>query len=132
MWERGHMKKILVYGIDEQRLGVISGIASNFCDEVHFVKNSELSERVIDILEKEADPKFSEQPLNELELCMFGGFDRESIFEFIDMMKETGIKRPVFATVTSNNLEWDFERVLVDVNQEHIEMQKMNATNAKK
>jgi len=125
------MKKILLYGIDEQRLNVISGITPTFCDEVHVVKNNELSEKVIDILEKESNPDFSEEPLNKLELCMFAGFDKSGIFEFIDVIKKTGIKRPVFATVTSNNLEWSFERVLVDVNEEHIEMQNMNAANQK-
>ena len=125
------MKKILLYGIDQQRISTISGIASVMSDELHVVKNQELSEKVIDILEKEAHPHFTEEPVRNLELCMFAGFDREGIFTFIEELRKTGIRRPVFATVTANNLEWNFEKVLVDVNQEHIEMQKMNSSETK-
>ena len=53
------MKKILLYGIDQQRISTISGIASGMSDELHVVKNQELSEKVIDILEKEAQPHFT-------------------------------------------------------------------------
>ena len=67
------MKKILLYGIDQQRISTISGIASELSDELHVVKNQELSEKVIEILEKEAHPHFTEEPVRNLELCMFAG-----------------------------------------------------------
>ncbi|MGB5822434.1 MAG: DUF3783 domain-containing protein [Proteocatella sp.] len=120
------MKKILLYGIDETRIRGIIDIASSYSKEIHVVKNSELKEKVLDILDKQTNTNIDEAPVLGMELCMFAGFDRESIFGFIEDMKKTSIRRPVFATVTQNNLEWEFERVLVDVNKEHIEMQKMN------
>ncbi len=118
------MKKILLYGIDKNRADIILDTAKNYTDSIHIVKNAELDEIVLDILEKESD--FSFEVFNELqlELCMFAGFDRESVFGFIDKLKETQIKRPVFATVTQNNLQWKFSKVLLDVNQEHLEMTK--------
>jgi len=120
------MRKILLYGIDEIRIKGIIDIASSYSKEIHIVKNNELKEKVLYILEKQTDTNIDEEPVLNMELCMFAGFDKESIFAFIDDMKKTSFKRPVFATVTQNNLEWEFERVLVDVNKEHIEMQKNN------
>lgn len=118
------MKKILLYGIDKNRADIILDTAKNYTDSIHIVKNAELDEIVLDILEKESDVSFESSNKLELELCMFAGFDRESVFGFIDKLKETQIKRPVFATVTQNNLQWKFEKVLLDVNQEHLEMTK--------
>lgn len=118
------MKKILLYGLDEIRAEVVCKIAKKYTENIHVVKNAELEETVIDILEKESDFSFDEIPLKKLDLCMFAGFDKDNIFKFIDDLKKTEIKRPVFATVTQNNLQWKFEKVLLDVNQEHLEMTK--------
>lgn len=118
------MKKILLYGIDKNRVDIISKIAQSYTGNIHIVKNRELEEKVIDILEKESDLNLENKREKELELCMFAGFDKDSIFGFIDELRNTGINRPVFATVTQNNLQWQFQKVLVDVNEEHLEMTK--------
>lgn len=118
------MKKILLYGIDQNRAEVILKTAQSYTGNIHIVKNDELDTKVIDILEKESDFSFEASNKIKLELCMFAGFDRDSVFGFIDKLRATQIKRPVFATVTQNNLQWKFEKVLVDVNQEHLEMTK--------
>lgn len=118
------MKKILLYGIDKNRADIILDTAKNYTDSIHIVKNAELDEIVLDILEKESDVSFESSNKLELELCMFAGFDKDAVFGFIDKLKETQIKRPVFATVTQSNLQWKFEKVLLDVNQEHLEMTK--------
>lgn len=120
------MKKILLYGIDEIRAQKIVDIALTYSKEIHIVKNSELKDSILDILNRQTNMDMEKEHAINMELCMFAGFDKENIFEFIDDMKKISIKRPVFATVTQNNLEWEFEKVLVDVNKEHVEMQKMN------
>lgn len=117
------MKKILLYGIDEEVLKILLSILKNTTDKIHLVKNDELEEVLFNLLEREENIEF-EEPKYNMSLCLFAGYQREEVFNIIDDIKRYKIKRPVFAMVTKQNINWKIGRILVDTNQDHIEMNK--------
>lgn len=119
------MKKVLLYGIEDERLEVIAPIIKNINSQLHIIKNSELDDIVIDILEKDCDLENESFKILKMDVCMFAGFSKEEIFKVIDTLKEIDIKRPVFATATQTNLNWEIGKLILDVNREHAEMNNM-------
>lgn len=118
------MKKILLYGLDQQKLMQIVPVLQDSGARVHLLKNKELHEELLSVLESEETFEY-EDPDYEMTLCLFAGYSKDEIYEVIDRLTQLGVKKPVFATVTSKNIHWKIGRLLVDVNQEHIEMQRM-------
>ncbi len=118
------MKKNLLYGISQENLMKIVPILQDQGARVHLLKNDELNEILLDVLEKTETFEF-EEPKYPMSLCLFAGYSRGEIYEVIDALTSEKIKKPVFATVTEKNLSWQVGRILVDVNQEHLEMQRM-------
>lgn len=118
------MKKVLIYGVEKN---VLDALIPVFDEEaiLHFIKNFELEELLLDVLEKEADSEYEEADY-KMTICIFAGHSREEVFATIDRIKLQNIKRPVFAMVTKNNINWKIGRILVDANQDHIEMNKGN------
>ncbi len=120
------MKKVLLYGLDGENLAEIKNIFEERETRVHLLKNQELHEVLLNVLEKEESHEL-EAPEYPMTLCLFAGYTKDEIYEVIGTMTEKNLKKPVFATVTKNNIEWKIGRLLVDVNEEHIEMQKLMA-----
>ncbi len=122
------MKKILLYGIKQENIMKIVPILQDSGARVHLLKNHELHEILLDVLESEERFEY-EEPEYAMSLCLFAGYNKEEIFQVIGKMTEEKIEKPVFATVTQKNIDWKIGRLLVDVNQEHIEMTRQGYVN---
>lgn len=117
------MKKVLIYGVEKEVLNSLMPIFNEDSASLHFIKNFELEEILLDVLEKEANSDY-EKPDYKMTICIFASYSREEVFHTIDKIKLLDIQRPVFAMVTKNNISWKIGRILVDANQDHIEMNK--------
>lgn len=119
------MKKILLYGIVEENLIKISKIFQDQNVKVHWLKNRELHQELLEVLESGEclDYEEAEYPMS---LCLFAGYSKDDIYDTIAKIGELKIEKPVFATVTQKNIHWKIGRLLVDVNQEHIEMTRLS------
>lgn len=118
------MKKILLYGLDQKRLMKVVPVLQDSGASVHLLKNEELHKELLSVLESEESFEY-EDPDYEMTLCLFAGYSKDEIYEVIAQLTQLGIKKPVFATVTEKNIHWKIGRLLVDVNQEHVEMQRI-------
>ena len=118
------MKKVLLYGMDDETSRDVQKIFEERKTRVHFLKNQELHEVLLDVLEREESLEM-EMPEYPMTLCLFAGYSKDEIYEVIGAMTDRRLKKPVFATVTKNNIAWKIGRLLVDVNEEHIEMQRL-------
>lgn len=118
------MKKVLLYGMDDETSRDVQKIFEERETRVHFLKNQELHEVLLDVLEREESLEM-EMPEYPMTLCLFAGYSKDEIYEVIGAMTDRRLKKPVFATVTKNNIAWKIGRLLVDVNEEHIEMQRL-------
>lgn len=115
------MKKVLLYGVDKTRIDIVKPIFEDTGAIIHLLRNIELHNTLIDVLESDVN-LILEEPEYNMNICIFAGYERKEIFDTIDRLKELKIKLPVFATVTKNNLNWKIGRILVDTNQEHEEL----------
>lgn len=119
------MKKTLLYGMDAETTEQMRLILEASGAKVHLLKNEELHQVLLDVLEAEEKQEY-EVPKYNMTVCIFAGYSKDEIYEAIDMIRAANIKRPVFATVTQKNIHWKIGAMITDVNMEHEEMQKMN------
>ena len=119
------MKKILLYGLDAETTGQLMSILEGTGAKVHLLTNDNLHQVLLEVLEAEENQAY-EEPKYNMTVCIFAGYNKDEIYETIDKIRAAKIKRPVFATVTEKNIHWKVGAMITDVNQEHIEMQKMN------
>lgn len=115
------LKKILLYGVAKDNLPKIIPVLEKSGARVHLLSNEQLHETLMDVLESEESLEFVD-PQYPMSLCLFAAYTKEEIYQVIGELTELKIEKPVFATVTKKNIEWKVGRLLVDVNQEHIEM----------
>lgn len=118
------MKKVLLYGINRENLMVMTPIIRESGAAVHLLKNEELHKVLLDVLESEESFEI-EDPKYPMTLCLFAGFNKEEIYGVIGEFTKVNVQKPVFATVTQNNINWKVGQVMTDVNQEHAEMTKI-------
>ncbi|MDO4710480.1 MAG: DUF3783 domain-containing protein [Peptostreptococcaceae bacterium] len=118
------MKKILLYGVDQENLMKIVPVLQDSGARVHLLKNEELHQELLEVLDSDECFEY-EEPHYDMSLCLFGGYTKDEIYDVIGQLSGLGVKKPVFATVTQKNIHWKIGRLLVDVNQEHAEMQKL-------
>lgn len=118
------MKKVLLYGLDQDSTQKLQSIFEGLDTKVHFLKNEDLHKTLIEVLEA-AEEDLYEAPNYKMTVCIFAGYDKDGIYAAIDRIKEAGLPRPVFATVTQNNINWKIGALVTDVNQEHMEMMRL-------
>lgn len=119
------MKKVLLYGLSEATMQELTVLLEELGALVHWLKNEELHEVLLSVLEKD-EAQCYESPKYPMTVCIFAGYDKDGIYEVIDHIRAAGLQRPVFATVTKNNIRWKIGQLITDVNMEHAEMQKMS------
>lgn len=119
------MKKTLLYGLDAETTGQLVSILEGTGAKVHLLKNAELHQVLLDVLEAEEQQSY-EEPKYNMTVCIFAGYSKDEIYETIDIIRAAKIKRPVFATVTQKNIHWKIGAMITDVNMEHEEMQKIS------
>lgn len=118
------MKKVLLYGLDQGNTLKLGSIFEELDTRVHFLKNEDLHKTLIEVLESDEEDLY-EAPIYNMTVCIFAGYSKDQIYEAIDKIKGEGLRRPVFATVTQNNINWKIGALITDVNQEHMEMMKI-------
>jgi hypothetical protein len=104
------MKKILLYGIDKNRVDIISKIAQSYTGNIHIVKNRELEEKVIDI-----DYKFTSTWLIEKKMTEEDIKNKKNEFDnlkdnFIRKV-ETSIESVSHETAGLENIKSEFDRI---------------------
>lgn len=73
--------------------------------------------KVLDILEEGPADRFDEQ---ETRVLVFLGFSREQIGQALrDFPSDEGLPRPIFCTLTQQNIRWPMSRLVEHLIEEH-------------
>jgi len=78
--------------------------------------------KVLDILEQGPADRFEEQ---ETRVLVFLGFTQEQIGQVLkDFPNEGGLPRPIFCTLTEQNIHWPMSRLVEHLTEEHNRMKR--------
>jgi hypothetical protein len=97
---------IMLYGYSESDSKIIkNSIESTIQDNIILISGAKKEDmKVIEILEKGPDDIYEDV---KNKILMFLGFNSEQVDQVIsDFPKEGGLKRPIFAGLTEQNIDW--------------------------
>lgn len=116
---------VMAYGYDENELKLLKVYCDKHSiDRLIIVNDSILDMSLDDILRREKFEYSSSNLLPEKAVIM-NGFSGNDLQVFLKNFKNTGLARPIFATVTPISRKWTFEKLIKELIKEH-EMMKKN------
>ncbi len=110
---------ILVYGYSADQADVIRRSFDRLFSAATIVISASGREQmtVMDILEQGPVDRFDEQ---ETRILVFLGFSQEQIRQALqEFPPEGGLPRPIFCTLTEQNVRWPLSRLLEHLTEEH-------------
>lgn len=115
---------ILVYGYSAEQSDVIRRSFDCLFSAATIVISASGREdvQVLDILEQGPVDRFDEQ---ETRILVFLGFSQEQIRQALqEFPSEGGLPRPIFCTLTEQNIHWPMRRLLEHLTEEHNRRQR--------
>ena len=128
--ERNHnIHKILVYGYtQEERKKLGDFLQKSNEDEYMIVEKFLLDNTVEELLGNEWSKKAIDYNSNnnypDIKFMLLCGFSQKEIHDFLDKFKKYEMQRPLMATLTLTNKNWQLKNLIKDVYQEYMIMSK--------
>ena len=119
---------IVLYGYDgEDAKFIKEGIEELMEKDVILISASGNGNSVIgELLERQPEGPWKQ---DEMKFLMFLGFDEEGFSTVMDRFpKKEGLKRPIFCTLTQNNVRWTVKQLIEDLKEEEAYWKKMRAS----
>ena len=76
------------------------------------------------------DSKLEDDPKLDFPFILFAGFDRDHLFNFLDIMRENGLAIQHKAGETNNNVKWTLRELLIENDKEAKTMGLINKINS--
>ncbi|NLM13518.1 MAG: DUF3783 domain-containing protein [Epulopiscium sp.] len=110
---------VMVYGYDENEIKILKA----YCDKHsidHFilVNDTMIDMSLEDILQQDKIEGTSSNLIPAKAIIM-NGFSGSDLQMFLKGFKDTGLERPIFATVTPVSKKWSFKILLTELIKEH-------------
>ena len=127
---RNHnIHKILIYGYkQEERKDLGDFLNKSNEDEYMIVEKFLLDNTPEDLLSdawaKKSIDFDSNNNYPDVKFMLLCGFSQKEIHDFLDKFKQHGLQRPLMATLTPTNINWQLKNLIKDVYQEHMLMSK--------
>jgi hypothetical protein len=127
---RNHnVHKILIYGYtQEERKDLGDFLNKSNEDEYMIVEKFLLNNTPEDLLSDAWSKKDIDFDSNsnypDVKFMLLCGFSQKEIHDFLDKFKQHGAQRPLMATLTPTNINWQLKNLIKDVYQEHMLMSK--------
>lgn len=128
--ERNHqIHKILIYGYtQEERKDLGDFLQKSNEDDYMIIEKFLLDNKVEDFLGDQWTRNSIDYDSNsnypDIKFMLLCGFSQKEIHDFLNKFKEYQVQRPLMATLTSTNKNWQFKNLIKDVYQEHLIMSK--------
>jgi hypothetical protein len=121
--------KILIYGYSqEDRKALGDFLQRSNEDDYMIVEKFLLDNTVEDLLGIEWTKKTIDYESNstypDVKFMLLCGFSQKEIHDFLDKFKLYEMQRPLMATLTSTNKNWQLKDLIKDVYKEHMIMSK--------
>lgn len=117
------MAKVLLYNIKKDYdIDKFKELADSKNIGIIQVEKEDIDQRIgyllgFDGFEK-LDEKLEDDPSLDFPFILFVGFDRDQLFEFLDLMRENGLAIQHKAGETENNVKWTLRELLIENDKE--------------
>ncbi|MFR9276844.1 MAG: DUF3783 domain-containing protein [Peptoniphilus senegalensis] len=111
------MKKILLYGLEEEKTKITEKVASEFGIEINKVAKEDMEKKVGDLFYLDLRENFPVEDENKL--MVFSDFDRNILRDFLIALKKEGVMLDNKCVLTETNANWTFAFLLGHIADEH-------------
>ena len=117
------MAKVLLYNIkDDYDIEKFNELANSKDIGIIRVEKDEIDQHVGYLLGLEGyerrNHKLEEDPSLDFPFILFAGFERDQLFEFLDLMRENNLTIQHKAGETHNNINWTLRELLIENDRE--------------
>ena len=111
------MKKILLYGLKEEKTKITEKVASEFGIEINKIAKNDLEKKVGDLFN--LDLTENDLVEDENKLMVFSDFDRNILQDFLIALKKEGVMVDNKCVLTKTNADWTFAFLMGHIADEH-------------
>lgn len=111
------MKKILLYGLEEEKTKITEKVASEFGIEINKVAKEDMEKKVGELFE--LDLRENSPVEDENKLMVFSDFDRNILRDFLIALKKEGVMLDNKCVLTETNANWTFAFLMGHIRDEH-------------
>lgn len=111
------MKKILLYGLEEEKTKITENVAREFGIEINKIAKNNLDKKVGDLFN--LDLRESDIVEDENKLMVFSDFDRNILQDFLIALKKEGVMVDHKCVLTETNANWTFDFLMGHIRDEH-------------
>lgn len=111
------MKKILLYGLEEEKTKITENVASEFGIEINKIAKKDLDKKVGELFN--LDLGENDLVEDENKLMVFSDFDRNILQDFLIALKKEGVMVDHKCVLTETNADWTFAFLMGHIADEH-------------
>lgn len=111
------MKKILLYGLEEEKTKITEKVANEFGIEINKIAKKDLDKKVGDLFN--LDLTENDLVEDENKLMVFSDFDRNILQDFLIALKKEGVIVDHKCVLTKTNADWTFAFLMGHIADEH-------------
>ena len=111
------MKKILLYGLEEEKTKITENVASEFGIEINKVAKEDMNKKVGELFD--LDLRENSPVEDENKLMVFSDFDRNILQDFLIALKKEGVMVDHKCVLTETNAAWTFDFLMGHIADEH-------------
>lgn len=111
------MKKILLYGLEEEKTKITENVANEFGIEINKIAKNDLEKKVGDLFN--LDLGENDLVEDENKLMVFSDFDRNILQDFLIALKKEGVMVDNKCVLTKTNADWTFAFLMGHIADEH-------------
>ena len=111
------MKKILLYGLGEEKTKITEKVAREFGIEINKIAKNNLDKKVGDLFN--LDLRENDIVEDENKLMVFSNFDRNILQDFLISLKKEGVMVDHKCVLTETNSNWTFAFLMGHIADEH-------------
>lgn len=111
------MKKILLYGLEEDKTKITEKVASEFGIEINKIAKNDLDKKVGELFD--LDLRENDLVEDENKLMVFSDFDRNILQDFLIALKKEGVMVDNKCVLTKTNADWTFAFLMGHIADEH-------------
>lgn len=111
------MKKILLYGLEEEKTKITENVAREFGIEINKITKNNLDKKVGELFN--LDLRENEIEEGQDQLMVFSDFDRNILQDFLIALKKEGVMVDHKCVLTETNENWTFAFLMGHIKDEH-------------
>ena len=111
------MKKILLYGLEEEKTKITENVAREFGIEINKITKNNLDKKVGELFNLDLGENEIEEGQDQL--MVFSDFDRNILQDFLIALKKGGVMVDHKCVLTETNENWTFAFLMGHIRDEH-------------